>query len=175
MTDTITIREATIADAETLTDLARRTFEETFARDNSPEDMQAYLTATFGVKQQTRELNDPAITTFLVEQDGVAVAYAQLRSGRAPSSVGTGPAVEIARFYVDQRAHGRGVAQRLMSTVEEHARGRGCSLLWLGVWERNARAIAFYRKCGFEAVAKQTFLLGSDAQTDDVMRRELSA
>lgn len=170
----ITIRKATESDAATLSELARRTFDETFSPHNRAEDMQAYLDATFGIRQQTRELRDPGITTFLAEDDGVAVAYAQVRGGRAPSTVGEGTALEIARFYVDQKAHGRGVAQQLMAAVEQHARDTGCTLLWLGVWEHNARAVAFYRKFGFEAVGKQTFILGSDIQTDDVMRRTLS-
>ena len=173
-TNPITVGIATLADVTTLTELARRTFHETFAGDNRAEDMEQYLKETFGERQQARELNDPSITTFLVEQDGVAVAYAQVRSGVAPASVGEGRALEIARFYVDRNAHGRGVAQRLMQAVKEHARALDCTLLWLGVWERNARAIAFYRKCGFERAGSQPFILGSDLQTDDLMRCRLS-
>jgi GNAT superfamily N-acetyltransferase len=157
-----------------LSELARRTFDETFAPHNRAEDMEAYLVATFGIAQQTRELNDRTITTFFAEEEGEAIGYTQVKSGRAPACVGSDNAVEIARFYVDAKAHGRGVAQRLMAAIEVHARQGGSSVLWLGVWERNARAIAFYRKCGFEAVGKQIFVLGSDIQTDDLMRRSLS-
>ena len=79
--------------------------------------------------------------------------------------------VELARFYVRRVHHGRGVAQTLMDAVTAHARALGATQLWLGVWERNARAIAFYRKCGFVQCGTQPFLLGSDLQTDWVMRR----
>jgi ribosomal protein S18 acetylase RimI-like enzyme len=174
-TSPITIRIATPADAGTLAELARRTFDETFADQNRPEDMEMYLNATFGERQQTRELNDRSITTFLAEQDGVAVGYAQVRSGRAPATVGEGRALEIARFYVDRNAHGRGVAQQLMHAVQAHARANDCTLLWLGVWESNARAIAFYRKFGFERCGSQPFILGTDLQTDDLMRAQLKA
>ena len=173
-TDPITIRIATPADAATLTEIARRTFNDTFADQNRAEDMEKYLRETFGERQQLRELNDPSITTFFAEQNGVAIAYAQVRSGRASAAVGEGKALEIARFYVDRNAHGRGIAQQLMAAVQAHARANDCALLWLGVWERNARAIAFYRKCGFERVGSQPFILGSDLQTDDLMRAQLA-
>jgi ribosomal protein S18 acetylase RimI-like enzyme len=68
---------------------------------------------------------------------------------------------------------GRGLAQALMAEVENAARRRGAHELWLGVWERNPRAQAFYRKCGFEKVGTQIFVVGDDPQTDHVMLMEL--
>jgi ribosomal protein S18 acetylase RimI-like enzyme len=53
------------------------------------------------------------------------------------------------------------------------ARVRGAETLWLGVWERNARAVAFYRKYGFTRVGEHTFVLGSDTQTDWLLARPL--
>ena len=70
---------------------------------------------------------------------------------------------------------GRARASRASSwlAVEAQARRRGARELWLGVWERNARAQAFYRKCGFEKVGTQIFVVGTDPQTDHVMMRNL--
>jgi ribosomal protein S18 acetylase RimI-like enzyme len=82
--------------------------------------------------------------------------------------------VEIRRFYVDRPFHGRGIAQALMRAVEETARTLGGRTLWLGVWERNPRAIAFYSKCGFVDVGQHDFILGTEEQTDRVMARALS-
>ena len=81
--------------------------------------------------------------------------------------------VEIYRFYVDATAHGTGVAQRLMSEALAAARDLGGTHAWLGVWERNPRAIAFYFKCGFRDVGRQLFQLGADSQTDRVLERRL--
>ncbi|HYB95559.1 MAG TPA: GNAT family N-acetyltransferase [Vicinamibacterales bacterium] len=165
----MTIRVATLADAAVLADLARRTFYDTFAATNDPADMALYLAQAYGVEQQSRELGDPAITTLLVEHDGTPVAYAQLRDDHVPSCV-TGPApVELWRFYLDREWHGRGIAQQLMERVKDHARERGGRTLWLGVWERNDRARAFYAKCGFVDAGDHIFLFGTDAQTDRVM------
>ena len=158
--ENLTIRRGKAADAALLTELARRTFDETFAEHNRAEDMQTYLAETFSEAKQERELTNPAITTLFAELDGVAVAYAQVKRGAAPPCVDREHALEIARFYVDRRHHGRGIAQQLMHAVDAIAIETGNSAVWLGVWERNARAIAFYKKFGFERVGAQTFVLG---------------
>jgi ribosomal protein S18 acetylase RimI-like enzyme len=81
--------------------------------------------------------------------------------------------MEVVRFYVDRPWHGRGVAHQLMAAAADAAQAAGARTLWLGVWERNPRAIAFYRKCGFEDVGTQIFVLGADHQQDLVLARSL--
>lgn len=170
-----TIRVATAEDAERVSALAARTFHETFAADNTAEDMAAYLAATFTVERQRRELADPAQRTFLLEIDAVPVGYAQLTlSAPDPAVTGESP-IELARFYVDGAWHGRGLAQQLMRAVIDEAVRCGARTLWLGVWERNPRAIAFYRKHGFVDVGSHPFVLGRDVQTDRIMRRPIGA
>ena len=165
----MTIRTATVADAAVVADLARRTFYDTFAATNDATDMALHLAGAYGVDQQTRELNDRDIPTLLVEVNGQAIAYAQLRGDHVPDCV-TGPSpLELWRFYVDRGWHGRGIAQALMERVRATARQRGAKTLWLGVWERNHRARAFYAKCGFTGAGEHIFLFGTDPQTDLVM------
>lgn len=156
-----------------LADLARTTFYDTFAATNNPRDMALHLQRAYGVEQQTAELQDPGITTLLCEEGGRAIAYAQVRGDHVPECV-TGPdPVELWRFYVAHGFHGRGVAQALMEQVKTEARRRGARTLWLGVWEHNARARAFYAKCGFADAGKHIFLFGTDPQTDLVMTMTL--
>ncbi|MBK5259984.1 MAG: GNAT family N-acetyltransferase [Thermoanaerobaculia bacterium] len=149
-----------------LADLAIRTYNDTFAAQNRPEDMRVYLASVYGEELQRAELIDPAMITLVVEEGDAMIAFAQLKQSDADS-------VEIWRFYVDRGRHGRGVAQQLMRDVEETSRNLGARHLWLGVWEHNPRAIAFYEKCGFRKTGSKPFLVGSDLQTDNVMRREL--
>ena len=163
------IRPAVPADAEVLANLARRTFHDTFAAANDPTDMALYLSRAYGIDQQTRELEDRDIATLLVESGGEAVAFAQLRTGEVPDCVKGPKPIELWRFYVDREWHGRGIAQQLMTRVKDLARERGARTLWLGVWERNDRARAFYVKCGFTDVGEHIFLFGTDPQTDAVM------
>lgn len=169
----MTIRRAVEADAPVVAELARRTFFDTFAANNDAGDMALHLARAYGVPQQSAELTDPAITTLLVERDGDAVAYAQLRSGHVPDCVSGAAPLEVWRFYVRQEWHGRGIAQALMDRVTAEARERGARTLWLGVWEKNDRARAFYAKCGFADVGEHIFLFGTDPQTDRVMTLSL--
>ncbi|MGH7717283.1 MAG: GNAT family N-acetyltransferase [Gemmatimonadaceae bacterium] len=170
---TLRIRVASVADAPLLAELAARTFVETFAAENRAEDMTLHVARRYGVEIQGRELADPALTYLIAEVDGAVAGYALVRAGPAPPCV-TGPApVEIWRFYVDRPWHGSGVAQALMTACESEARRRGGRTLWLGVWERNARARRFYEKSGFRDVGAKPFLLGTDAQTDRIMARDL--
>lgn len=170
----LVIRRATVEDAAPLAALAARIFYDTFASSTSAEDMEAFLASAYSEERKRREIEDPSIVT-LVADAGELVAYAQVQAGEPPACV-TGPApVELMRFYVEKSYHGRGVAQRLMSAVESVARELRAETLWLGVWERNDRALAFYRKCGFREVGSKPFAVGSDMQTDLVLTRPFSS
>jgi GNAT superfamily N-acetyltransferase len=166
------IRRAVSADAATLAKLGARTFAEAFATQNAASDMTAYLAATYGETQQQRELEDPNVLTLLVESSGQLIGFAQLKRGEPPKCVERRDAVEIARFYVDRPWHGRGIAQMLMDATVAAAPSLGSASLWLGVWEKNPRAIAFYEKCGFRDVGSHPFFVGGDLQTDRVMLLE---
>jgi diamine N-acetyltransferase len=169
----VRVRPGVPADAAMLAELGARTFRDAFAADNRPEDVAAYTAATYSPARQARELADPDTVYLVAEVGGDAAGYAVLRRGPAPPCV-TGPApLELLRFYVDRRWHGAGVAHALMAAVRDEARRCGARALWLGVWERNARAIRFYAKNGFRDVGAQTFVLGADVQQDRVMARDL--
>ena len=169
-----TIRRAVPEDAEPLAGLAARTFRVTFEAYTSPEDMAAHLAGSYSPSLQLAEITSPEITTLLAVCDGLA-AFAQLRSGPPPPCVTAARPVEVWRFYVDQPWHGRGIAQRLMQAAIDEAASMGATAVWLGVWENNARAIAFYGKLGFVDVGSHEFLVGNDPQTDRVMVRSLGA
>lgn len=165
----VRIRFAAAADAEALAAFAARTFATTFASDNTASDMALHLAEAYGPAQQGAEIADPRMATVLAEVDDTLVAFAQLRAGPAPACVSGAAPIELLRFYVDHGWHGRGVAAALMAEVMTTARARGARTLWLGVWERNPRAIAFYGKVGFTDVGAHVFQLGTDAQTDRIL------
>lgn len=154
-----------------MAELGARTFRDTFGHNNRAEDVDLHVASAYGTPQQAQELEDPAMMTLVAERDGALVAFAQLRYGDTPPCV-TGPApIELQRFYVDRSWHGRGLAQVLMERVVAAARAAGAATLWLGVWEHNPRAIAFYSKAGYADVGSHTFLLGTDPQTDRILVR----
>ena len=167
------LRRATLADAELLAAFGERTFRDAFEAVNNPDDIDTYVSATYSIAKQHADLEDPARLTLIAEQDGATVGYAQLRHGDVPPCV-QGPApVELLRFYVDRTWHGQGIAQAMMAEVIAAALADGSKTLWLGVWERNPRAIAFYRKCGFDDVGSHEFVMGADHQTDRILARSL--
>src|SRR5687768_9009640 len=141
--DDVVIRRATDADAHRLAEFARRTFEETFGADNGATDMALHVAKSFGCEIQLREIRDRGMVTLLAELGPTMAGFAQVRQGGAPACVMGDSPVELLRFYVDRPFHGRGIAPALMRVVERMARELGGRTLWLGVWERNPRAIAF--------------------------------
>ena len=177
-TSPLVIRQATPSDARALAMFAAAAFADTFAPDNTPEDMASYLGGAFGEARQRAELNDPACTVLLAERDGELTGYVMLRDGAAPSeatSVELGNAMEIARLYSGRQWIGTGVGAALMQDCLDLAAAHDRDWIWLAVWERNARAIAFYARWGFTDVGSQYFQLGADRQTDRIMARRVAA
>ena len=169
----VAIRRAVPPDAAELAALGARTFSDAFGADNTAEDLEAHLSTSYGIRQQTEELANPEVVTLVAEHGGELVAFAQVRRGPAPSCVAGESPVELWRFYVDRSWHGRGIAQRLMAASLDGARELGGRTIWLSVWERNPRAIAFYEKTGFRNVGTKDFWVGSDRQTDFVLVADL--
>jgi len=173
-TPNVVIRRGKTRDAELLAELGARTFSETFAPDNSAEDMAAYLATAFSGSQQAKELADRETLFLIAESDGVAVGYAMLRSGNVLENVTGENPIELVRLYVSQERLSSGVGAALMRACIAEAGRRGHRTLWLGVWEHNARAQAFYRKWNFTEIGTHVFQLGDDPQTDILMQRAIS-
>ncbi len=163
---TLHIRYATMDDAALLAELGEQTFRDTFAADNTPENLAAYIQSAFGPAIQAAELADSSACFLIAECDEQAAGYARLRWKDAHT-------VELQRIYTLNRWIGRGVGGALIAACLKEAEARGFETIWLGVWERNPRAIAFYKKWGFEQVGTHVFTLGDDPQTDLIMQREV--
>jgi GNAT superfamily N-acetyltransferase len=176
------VRPAASADAAALAAFAARTFRETYAPPHGPcdpADVAAYVAAHFGPALQAAELADPAVRVLLAERDGSIAGYAQVRRGARPEGVAdhaplpdadpalvAGASVELARLYVDRAWHGRGLAALLFQAAREEAAAAGAGALWCSVYQRNPRALAFYRKHGATPIAVATFRMGRELQHD---------
>ena len=169
----IIFRRAALADAEVLLEFAARTYYETFSSVNTPENMQAYLSTAFTLPQFKAELSDPRATFYVAEIDGHLSGYAKLVAGEAPECVRGDAPIELARFYLDRHLHGSGVASALMEKCLTEAKRKGFETIFLGVWEQNLRAQAFYRKWDFVRVGEHIFQMGDDPQLDWWMMRPL--
>lgn len=162
--------------AAQLASVGRQTFHDSFAADNKPEDMTAYLATTFGPALQLAELQRPDTVFLLARMQQDVVGYAKLRFN---STLGIEPGkkpdvrLEIERLYVLEEWIGTGLGAALMRRAIEEARAKSCRSVVLGVWEKNARALAFYQRFGFKLIGQHDFLLGSDVQTDLILRKGL--
>jgi ribosomal protein S18 acetylase RimI-like enzyme len=168
------LRPALPADAAVLSTLAARTFTETFRGHHSPEDLAAFVEGAYNLPKIQAELADPDRDWFIAESAGEAVGYALQRWGhREPCVTGPDPVVEVERIYALAGFQGRGLGPALMQACVDLARMKGGRTMWLGVWERNPRAIAFYLKWGFREVGDHRFLVGCDDMRDLILEREL--
>lgn len=173
--ETIHLRPATVDDAEELTDLAFKSFWDAFAGHpkNAPHDLDAYMREAFNVEQIARELADPKAIFTIAEIDNAFAGYSKLIVDHIEPGITAERPVELNRLYSHQAFLGQGVGQALMDDCFGRAKGHGHDVMWLGVWEYNPRAQAFYKKNGFRIVGKHVFQLGTDPQTDLLMQREL--
>jgi ribosomal protein S18 acetylase RimI-like enzyme len=161
--------------AATLSAFAERLFRETYSADYAASDIDDYVARSFSVERQAAELAERGGRVFVIEdpQDGM-LGFAHLRESPPPPALAGSHAVEIARFYVDRRWHGLGIARVLMAACVAEARSRSAEALWLLVYQHNGRAVAFYEKSGFTRAGTQPFRLGSRVDQDWVMVRRLS-
>lgn len=171
----IKIRQAAIQDAGMLARLAYKTFWDAFREHpkNAPEDLADYMRKAFNLEQIRRELSDRNSIFLIAEIAGETVGYAKIKIGSVEPGISATKPVELCRLYSKQEFLGKGVGARLMEECFDAAKNLNCDAMWLGVWEYNPRARRFYEKYGFREVGKHVFQLGSDAQTDLLMQREI--
>jgi ribosomal protein S18 acetylase RimI-like enzyme len=169
----VIIRHATPEDAGLVADLSRKTFYDAFVAGNTAENMDKFMKEQFTRQQLMEEVSDPQSIFLLAIADGEIAGYARLREVPNPPELGNIPAIEIARIYSITQAIGKGIGSALMQQCITVAKEKKKQAIWLGVWEHNQRAIAFYTKWGFQRFSEHTFLLGDDPQTDWMMKLEL--
>lgn len=169
-TTDVTVRDAVPSDAPMLADLGARTFSDTYADFNTPENVAFYLREYFAEPVVTAELTDPTLKFFVAEVDGTPAGYVKLRLLASEPE----PTVSIARIYAAKEWHGRGVGPALMQAIIDAAAQGGFATIRLGVWKKNPRAVAFYQKWGFEIVGEEIFQFGDDPQEDYVMARPVN-
>lgn len=169
------IRRATADDAGRLAKLGAKTFLAAYGDANDPADLAAYVAATYTDRQLAAELRRPEVTYLIAESGKEAVGFAKLVFGSDQRAVAAAAPVELEQLYVRQDRQGGGVGSELLAAAVEQARKHRCDVLWLGVWEHNPRAIAFYERHGFSRLGTHSFRLGAKLQTDWVMARSLTA
>ena len=167
------IRKISLADLESLIIISKKTFSETFANDNSEENLTEYLEKAFNEAQLTSELQDKNSEFYFVEDHDEVLAYLKVNTNQGQTEKVLERALEIERIYVNREFQGRKIGQLLLSNAISLANEQHLKQIWLGVWEYNPKAIKFYERNGFQEFDKHIFKLGDDEQTDILMRLTL--
>lgn len=163
------IEMARSTDVNTIRDLSIATFAETFASLNTEEDMEQYNERHFSIDELQREIDNPDSTFVVAKVDGDPAGYMKVNVGDAQTEEMLGNRMEVQRLYILQQYKRNGLGTRFMHTAFDMARAQGKSIIWLGVWEHNDAAIAFYKRMGFAQFGSHDFVLGDDRQTDLLM------
>jgi diamine N-acetyltransferase len=172
--ENIEILRATISDIYRLQSISMQTFSETFAEHNKECNMKKYLDENFSFEKLTTELTTPESEFYFASIDNKIIGYLKLNFGQAQTEIKGPKTLEIERIYVLKEFHGKKVGQILYNTALDIATKAKAEYLWLGVWEKNLRAISFYKKNGFVEFDKHQFKLGNDVQTDIMMKLRLN-
>jgi ribosomal protein S18 acetylase RimI-like enzyme len=169
----IYIEKVTLNDIDQLQKIGRETFYETFSAENTEENMTKYLEEGFSIEKLTVELNDKNSEFYFATHHNNVIGYLKLNFGQTQTELQDDKALEIERIYVLKGFHGKNVGQLLYNKAIQIARHKNVTYVWLGVWEENSRAIAFYKKNGFDEFDKHVFILGNAEQTDIMMKLKL--
>lgn len=165
--------QCNLEDVKKLREISIDTFNATFKDQNSPENMKAYLDKAFTTEQLEEELSNPCSQFFFVYLNDEIAGYLKVNMDGAQSEDMGDESLEIERIYVSDKFQRHGLGKCLLHKAMEIAAEQGKQNVWLGVWERNENAIAFYRKMGFVETGKHSFFMGDDEQTDLIMTKIL--
>lgn len=171
---TITIKKCTLEDLRKLQEISYETFDETFKDQNSPENMNAYLERAFNLKQLEQELSHISSQFFFVYVDHEVAGYLKVNINDAQSEEMGDESLEIERIYIKNNFQKHGLGKYLLNQAIEIALECNKKHIWLGVWERNENAIAFYKKMGFVQTGAHSFYMGDEEQIDFIMTKTLN-
>lgn len=164
------IKKCTLEDIEKVKYISEKTFCETFAQENTVEDMENYLKENFSYEQIEGEIKNNGSIFFIVENHEEVMAYMKVNFDKAQTERDYKNTLEIQRIYILEKYKGKGIGKDLIKKAKELARESALNFIWLGVWENNFSAIKFYEKQGFQKFATHIFKLGDDEQTDNLMK-----
>ena len=167
------IRKVEIADVEVLAKIAKQTFRETFAHDNMEEQLQEYFEEAYNLRVLSTELEDPDSETYFIMHEEEIAGFLKVNWGNAQTERELENAFEIQRLYVLQTYQGFGLGKQLFEFALEHAEKNAFSWAWLGVWEHNTKAQAFYNRYGFEKFSQHRFMVGQKVDTDWLLKKKL--
>ncbi len=171
--EVVEIIRVNIEEIEALRNISIQTFTETFTEHNTENNMQLYLKENLSKEKLSQELNDPNSQFYFAILSNQVIGYLKINAGQSQTELVNNTSLEIERIYVIKEFHGKHIGDLLLNKAIDIAKHLSLEYIWLGVWEKNTRAISFYKKQGFVEFDKHLFKLGDDIQTDLMMKLKL--
>ncbi len=172
-TPAIMLEKCSLDDLPVLRRIGQETYFAAFASMNSQDNMDSYLKRAFSCEQITSELEKDSSAFYFLQCSGFLAGYLKINLPPIQSDLNAPETLEIERIYVVKKYQGTGLGGRLLETAEQIGIGLECKAAWLGVWEKNAKAIGFYARMGYAEVGRHSFRMGEDVQSDLIMRKSL--
>jgi diamine N-acetyltransferase len=170
----LTIRQAAISDLHLVSILAITTHYEAYFELDPSHDLADYCIRFFNLETVKNELENPRLTFLIVEFEGNAIGFAELREGKIIECMKGKNAIEIQRIYVIEPMKGKGIGKALMEKCCEIGQAKGYDTIWLGVWDKNIAAQKFYEKIGMKKVGITDFTDGKNDFINFVFAKEIS-
>jgi ribosomal protein S18 acetylase RimI-like enzyme len=170
----ITITPCTKEDLDVLVRISKKTFREAFEARNNPDDFEEYLNSALSPEKLGNELEDPRSQFYFLYLKSELAGFYKINEADAQTDLRDPRALELERIYVISEYQGLGLGRKIIDHVVRKARDLGKGYIWLGVWEENTRAIAFYEDLGFVKFGRHPYFIGTDRQMDWLMRLDLS-
>ncbi|WP_055108178.1 GNAT family N-acetyltransferase [Paenibacillus ihumii] len=168
---TVNIKKGTLADLGLLQEISVKTFNETFKSQNSPENLKAYMERAFNLKRLEEELSNLSSEFYLIYANEEIAGYLKVNINDAQSEQMGNDSLEIERIYIVSKFQQHGLGKLLLDKAVEIAKEHNKKKVWLGVWEQNKNAIAFYKKMGFVQTGAHSFYMGDEEQKDYIMTK----
>ncbi len=153
-----------------LVSISRSTYFNAFIADNSAENMRLYLDSAFSKSALDEDLKNKESEFHFAYLMDVVVGYFKINWGEAQKDIKDKDGFEIERIYVLKEFQRKKLGQEMLEKTIEIAKSKNVKHVWLGVWEKNIKAIRFYERNSFERFGEHDFMLGEEKQTDHLMK-----
>jgi diamine N-acetyltransferase len=173
MLHNIVFKRVNVQQVHLLQKVAKETFIEAFAKDNSPENLNHYLEHAFSISSLTAQINNLDSAFFLVYQQEHCCGYFKINIGESQTEIKGFDGLELERIYLYEKYQGMGLGHRIINEVKIIATQKDKKYIWLGVWEHNLKAIKFYERNGFQKFDTHIYPIGDDPQVDWMMKLEM--
>lgn len=167
------VEKIRLDEVDKLERLSRLTFTETFGEGNTEEDLKEFLDKNYNQVQLLSELKNPHSEFYFLRVDEEIAGYLKVNEASAQTESVADNALEIQRIYLTSQFQHQGLGSVLIKFAEKVAQQKNKDLIWLGVYEKNFNAQAFYEKHGYKRHGEHVFIVGNDRQIDYILTKKM--